>query len=340
VSTTRTTPVGNRYHLVAVLVAGAVVGVLVGLALTATSPIPGLPEPAAVVRVGLPVVRVLLDVAAVVTVGLCLLPLLVGFDRPRLTEPLMLGARRASMYSSLVWLVTALVTLIMQTAELRPGTDVSTAAVANYVSTIGAGKALVFVAVFALLCFGLALWSVVAGESVPAELRAAVALFALLPLPVTGHATNWRMHDFTMISMELHVLSAATWTGGLGAVVVVLAANRALLAHALPRFSKLATVCLVLVTVTGAFNGFVELAVSPTLTVLGGLFTTGYGILLVLKTLCLLTLAVLGARIRWKLLPAVTAHKPTALVTWAAVELGVMGLAFGLATVLTRAPIN
>ncbi|MCG8917564.1 CopD family protein [Actinokineospora sp. PR83] len=339
-STTRTTAVGNRYHLVAVLVAGAVVGVLVGLALTATSPIPGLPEPAAVVRVGLPVVRVLLDVAAVVTVGLCLLPLLVGFDRPRLTEPLMLGARRAAMYSSLVWLVTALVTLVMQTAELRPGTDVSAAAVANYVATIGAGKALVFVAVFALLCFGLALWSVVVGESVPAELRAAVALFALLPLPVTGHATNWRMHDFTMISMELHVLSAAAWTGGLGAVVVVLGANRALLAHALPRFSKLATVCLVLVTVTGAFNGFVELAVSPTLSVLEGLFTTGYGILLLLKTLCLLTLAVLGARIRWGLLPAVAAHKPTALVTWAAVELGVMGLAFGLATVLTRAPIN
>jgi copper resistance protein D len=143
-----------------------------------------------------------------------------------------------------------------------------------------------------------------------------------------------------MISMELHVLSAATWTGGLGALVVVLGANRTLLAHALPRFSKLATVCLVVVTVTGLFNGLVELAVNPSRTVFEGLFTSDYGILLGLKSLCLVTLAVLGARIRWRLMPAIAAHKATALLAWAAVELGVMGLAFGIASVLTRAPIT
>jgi copper resistance protein D len=32
-------------------------------------------------------------------------------------------------------------------------------------------------------------------------------------------------------------------------------------------------------------------------------------------------------------------HRPTALVGWAALELSVMGLAFGFAVVLSRAPV-
>ncbi|GAA3023746.1 copper resistance D family protein [Actinokineospora globicatena] len=336
-TTTRTTTYPG---IAAVLVVSAIVGVLVGLAVTAAEPVPGLPEPAVVVRVGLPVVRVLLDMAAVTTVGLCLLPLLIGFDRPKLAEPVLVGARRVAMLSALVWAVAALVALVLQTAELRPGKDVSAAAVWDYVGTVGAGKALLFVAAFALLSFALSLWSVRVGESVPAELRAAVSLFALLPLPVTGHATNWRWHDLTMISMELHVMSAAAWTGGLGAVVVLLAANRTLLAHALPRFSKLATICLVVVALTGVFNGAVELAVNPHTPLFEALVSTRYGVLVLLKLGCLVALAALGAKIRWRLLPAITAHRGTALVAWAGVELAIMGLAFGFAVVLTRAPVS
>ncbi|GAA2990197.1 copper resistance D family protein [Actinokineospora diospyrosa] len=337
-TSTRTTT--HHPWLAAGLVVSSIVGVLVGLAVTAAEPIPGLPEPAVVVRVGLPIVRVLLDMAAVVTVGLSLLPLLIGFDRPKLAEPVLAGARRVAMLSALVWVVTALVALVLQTAELRPGANVSAASVFDYIGTVGAGKALVFVAAFAAISFGLSVWSVRAGESVPAELRAAVALFALLPLPVTGHATNWRWHDFTMISMELHVMSAAAWTGGLGAVVVLLAANRTLLAHALPRFSKLATICLVVVTATGVFNGAVELLVNPNIPLLEALVGTRYGVLVLLKTACLVGLAVLGAKIRWRLMPAIAAHRSTALVTWAGLELAIMGLAFGFAVVLTRAPVS
>lgn len=338
--TTARTTLPPRYPLVVVLVAASISGVLIGLAIIATTPIPGLPEPGAVVRVGLPVVRVLLDMAAVVTVGLCLLPMLIGFDRPAAAEPVLAGARRVAAAAALVWAVCALVALVLQTAELRPGEDVSPGAVLDYVGTIGAGKALVFVAVFALIAAGLSLWAARVGEAVPAELRAAVALFALLPLPVTGHATNWRWHDLTMISMELHVMGSAAWTGGLGAVVVLLAANRTLLAHALPRFSRLATTCLVVVAATGLFNGLVEVAISPNHGFWGALLTTGYGQLVVLKIVCVGALAAIGGAIRWRLLPGVVAQRRTALVGWAGLELAVMGLAFGFAVVLTRAPVS
>ncbi|HEV8560036.1 MAG TPA: CopD family protein [Actinophytocola sp.] len=336
----RTTTAFARYHLVTVLVAASIIGVLVGLAIAATRPVAGLAEPDAVVRYGLPVARVLLDMAAVTTVGLSLLPILIGLDRPAAAGPVLLAGRRAAAVSALVWAVCALVVLVLQTAELRPGGIVSLGAISDYVAAVGGGKALVLVAVLALVSFGLALAAVRLGETVPAELRAAVAMFALLPLPVTGHATNWRWHDVTMVAIELHVMGAAAWTGGLGAVVVLLAANRRLLVTALPRFSTLATVCVLVVAGTGLFNAAVELMLAPDRSLLGALFGTRYGLLVLLKVTCLGLLAALGANIRWRLLPAIVRHKPTALVGWAALELGVMGLAFGFAVALARAPLT
>ncbi|SFP88286.1 putative copper resistance protein D [Amycolatopsis arida] len=336
---TETTSPFRYGPLLSVLVA-AVVGVLVGVALTATAPIPGVANPGEVVSVAIPLVRVLLDVAAVATVGLALLSVLVGYDRPKLSEPVLRRARRAAVVSALVWSVSALVALILQTAEFRPqARTVGLGDVRDYVATVGAGKALLIVAVLALTHAVLGVLAVRHGEKVPAEVRVGLGLFALLPLPVTGHASNWAYHDYTMISMELHVMSAVAWTGGLGAMAVLLVGNRTLLAHALPRFSKLATLCLLLAAGTGLFNGVVEIALNPTIDFWTGLLTTPYGQLVLLKTACVGVIALLGAQLRWRLLPRIVRHQPTALAAWATAELAVMGLAFGFAVVLTRAPV-
>lgn len=326
-----------RYPLVLALLVAGLAGMLVGLALTAAQPVPGVTEPGAVVRYGLPVVRVVFDLAAVATVGLSLLPILVGFDRPKHLGPVLDASRRAGAAAALVWALAALMALVLQTAEVRPGSDVSLGAVVEYVGEVGAGKALVFVACVALAAFVLGIVSVRVGDSVPAEVAAAVALFGLLPMPVTGHATNLQWRDFTMVSLELHVLAAVAWTGGLGAIVVLLAANRSLLATALPRFSRLAAVCLGVVAATGLFNAFMELTAEHGL--FDALFGTGYGVLVLLKLSCVVALAALGGNIRYRLLPAITRHQRTALVGWAALELSVMGLAFGFAVVLSRAPV-
>jgi putative copper resistance protein D len=336
----RTTAV-SRLPLVGAAVGTALAAALAGLVLTPVALIPGVPAPGAVVRFGLPVARVLFDLAAVATVGLNLLPFLVGLDRPKAAEAVLAGARRAAAFSGLALAVCALVVLVLQTAEVHPtGTGIAPAEVAEYVTTVSAGKALVFVTAVAVVSFVLSVWAVRSGDVVPAELRAAVALFALLPLPVTGHATDWRWQDYAMISMELHVLGAVVWMGGFGAVVIVLATNRTLLAGALPRFSKLATVCLCVVAVTGLFNAVVELVSVPGKDLVDTLLGTGYGTLVILKLVCFGGLAVLGGNIRWRLLPGIVRHQRTALVAWAALELAVMGAAFGFAVVLTRTPVG
>jgi putative copper resistance protein D len=336
-----TTSTNVRYVTLLCLVTAGLLSALIGVALTTTAPIPGVTDVSGGVSVAIPIVRVLLDMAAITTIGLSLLSVLVGYDRPKLSEPVMKLARPGAVAGALVWSMTAFVTLVLQTSEFKPqSATVSFGDVWEYVSQVGAGKALLIVGVLALLHAGLGVLALRHGEKVPAEVRVGLGLFALLPLPVTGHAVNWNYHDYTMISMELHVMSAVAWTGGLGAMAVLLIGNRTLLAHALPRFSKLATLCLILSAATGTFNGFIELYLNPTLGFWTALFTSPYGQLVLLKLLCTGVIALLGAHVRWKLMPQIIRHNRTALATWATLELTVMGLAFGFAVVLTRAPVS
>src|SRR6266498_1201656 len=113
-TTTRTTAF-SRLPLVGAAVGTALAAVLVGLVLTPVATIPGVPGPDAVVRFGLPIARVLFDLAAVATVGLNLLPFLVGLSRPKAAEQVLAGARRAAAFSALALAVCSVVVLVMQT---------------------------------------------------------------------------------------------------------------------------------------------------------------------------------------------------------------------------------
>ncbi|MET1074985.1 MAG: CopD family protein [Umezawaea sp.] len=337
--TTNWTTVPTRYYVLGGLVAGGVAGVLLGLALSTTQTVVGIAEAGPVVQFLHPLVRVLLDLSATVVVGLSLLPKLLGFNRPTITEPVLRIARPAAVVAAAVWVLTALLSIVIRAYQVRPDQPVTMAGVVDYVQRVGAGQGLLFSAVCALVYLWIGSLAARRGETVPAELRILVAMFGLLPLPVTGHASNWKYHDYSMISMELHVLGAAAWTGGLGALIALVAHRKGMLAEALPKFSKLATISLVLVSVTGLFNGLLELGLNPVVSLPGSLFTTSYGLLLLGKAVCAGALALLGANIRWRLLPRIAKHERTAVFGWAAAELTVMGVAFGLAVVLASAPV-
>ena len=341
-TTTRTATARRpRYPLLLVLVCGSLLGVAVGLAFTVTAAVPGIVAPGIAVVIGLPVSRALIDLAAVATVGLSVLPILIGAERAKRATRTLDLTRRIAAVSAAVWLLAALVSLMLETTQYAPGEPITTAAIGAYVRAIPSGQALLVVACCALVYLVVAALAIRRGEAVPVELRITVALFTVLPLTVTGHAAldagNWR--DFTLVSLELHVLSAVAWTGGLLAVMLLVATNRDILAEALPRFSKLATICVFTVGVTGAFNGWFELYITPGIHWYVALFTTGYGAILIGKLVCISGAAALGGYTRFKLLPAIAARRTTAVLKWATLEVTVLGVAFGLAAVLVRAPV-
>jgi putative copper resistance protein D len=318
------------------LVAGGALAVVLATWLTLPENAPGIPMPGPLVEYGLPVTRLVLDLAATATVGLSLLPKLLGFDDPEHTEPVTARARHWAVLCALVWCAAALVSTVLSAAELTPG---AVPDIAAFVDGIGSGQGLIVSASCALASAAVGMLAVRFGEKVPAELRVLVAGFGLLPLPVTGHASNWYWHDLSMVSMELHVIGAAAWTGGLLALAVLLSRRRDLLARTLPRFSRLATYALLVVGLSGVFNGFVELVLSPGTSFPQSLITTKYGWLVLAKAVLTGVVALLGANIRWRLMPAIARRSPTAFAAWAAFELTVMGLAYGVAVALTRSPV-
>ncbi|MGR6916155.1 copper resistance D family protein [[Actinomadura] parvosata] len=317
----------------------AVVAAVAASSFTAQESVPGIPMPGPVVSVGLPIVRVLLDVAAVAVVGLSLLPKLLGFKLPEHTEPVMVRVRPLAVLAAWAWAICALVTIVFQTAELNPGAVPTFGMIASYVGNVGTGQGLLFSAACALAAAGIGLMAVRFGEKVPAELRIIVALFGLLPIPVTGHAVNSVWHDPIMISMEIHVMGAAAWTGGLLATVVFLAPHSGLLAVVLPKFSRMATVCLLLVALSGLVTGLGTMALTPGVTLPGAIVTSHYGVLVVVKTALVALLVPLAAHIRFRLLPVIRRGGATALASWAVAEVGIMGLAYGVAVAITRASI-
>ncbi|GIH99536.1 CopD family protein [Planobispora takensis] len=322
------------------LVAGAVSAVLVATAFGAAEAVPGITLPSPLVEYGLPVLRVLLDLAAVAVVGLSFLPKLLGFDDPDRTEPVMRRARPMAVSFAWAWAVLALLTIVFMTAELNPGVFPTPGMIAEYVDEVGAGQGLLFSAACALTYAGIGLLAVRFGEKVPAELRIVIALFGLLPIPVTGHAVDSVWHDPIMVSMELHVLGAAAWTGGLTVIALLVARDRELLARILPRFSRLATLALVVVGLSGLVNGLATMALTPGTELPGALLTSEYGLLVLAKVALTALLIPLAAHIRFRLLPPIRRREGTAVAAWAAAEVTVMGLAYGVAVALTTASIT
>ncbi|WP_326824288.1 copper resistance D family protein [Streptosporangium sp. NBC_01756] len=337
----RTTGAGTvRKLLAGGLISGAVLAVLAATVFTAQQAVPGITLPGPLVEYGLPVLRVLLDLAAVAVVGLSLLPRLLGFDDPERTEPVMRRARPAAVTFAWAWAVLALAVIVFQTAQLNPGLVPTPGMVAEYVDSVGAGQGMLFSAACALVYAGIGLLAVRFGEKVPAELRIVIAFFGLLPIPVTGHAVDSVWHDPIMISMELHVMGAAAWTGGLLTIVTLLTGDRELLARVLPKFSRLATLALVLVGLSGLVNGLATMALTQGVELPGAVFTSDYGLLVVAKTVCVALLVPFAAHIRFRLLPRIAARQGTAVAAWAAAEITVMGLAYGVAVALTTASMS
>ncbi|WP_285488753.1 CopD family protein [Amycolatopsis taiwanensis] len=329
-----------RYVLLVVLAGGVLAGALIGLAITATAT-RGAVTSGPLVAVGLALSRSVLDGAAVVTVGMSLLPkLLVPEPAASVAAPLAL-ARLIATVSSAVWLVAALVSMVLEVVDINVGEPFTIAAIGWYVRGAGAGQAHLVVACCAFVYLVVTVLALRRGEEVPAELRIAVAVFALLPLSTAGHAASGAqgLENLALVSIELHVIAAVSWTGGLLAVLLLLGLDRNLLAGALPRFSKLATVCVFLTAFTGLFDGWYELHRTPGILWYLALFTTRYGWVLIGKGACVAAAGLLGGYTRLRLLPKIVERRTTAVVTWTTVEIGILAEAFGLAAVLIRAPV-
>ena len=159
-----------------------------------------------------------------------------------------------------------------------------------------------------------------------------LTLLAILAHIEGGHAAAasgaWR--PVNLMVQWLHVSAVGAWIGGLAALVVALGrAPDDDRTAAVRRFSTVAGVLIVVVAATGTARAIDEVGSW------GGLITTRYGQLVLVKAGLLILLGVLGALNRYRSVPA-AARTLVGLRRIGAAELVVAAVTFMIAAVLTQ----
>ena len=170
------------------------------------------------------------------------------------------------------------------------------------------------------------------GRTRPVALIAMVcSLAALLPTVLVGHPRSSEHPAIATLSVSAHVVGAALWVGGLAAIGWLAAIGDARWGAALPRYSRLALLCVVVLTLSGVLTSALRL------NSLAELVTSRYGAIVTFKVVLLTGLVVAGWLQRQYVFVGTPMQRRHFLLV-AALELTTMTMAFALAVALARTP--
>jgi cytochrome c oxidase assembly factor CtaG/putative copper export protein len=284
-------------------------------------------------QTALQIIRVVTESGAVVCIGsLLLAAFLVPPQRSGMLAADGYAALRTAGWSALVWLVGAALSVPFTAADAigQPVTQIlDPAELIKVAGLVEQAKAwaitAVLVALVALGCRLVLSWGWTA-------VLFFLALFALVPVAVTGHSSSGGAHDLATNSLLYHLIAAALWVGGLIALLAHGRRRGDHLALATTRFSRLALVCWIAMAVSGTLNALVRLSVTD-------LFSSTYGLLVVGKIAALVVLGVIGYLQRERSVRQVVASgSGRSLLRLAGVEVLIMFVTIGIAVALSRTP--
>jgi cytochrome c oxidase assembly factor CtaG/putative copper export protein len=312
--------------LLATAVGAGLVVVLGGDGLTGL----GLPDPGLLTRAGLPVVRVLAECAAVVTVGsLLLAAFLVPPQASGYLDTGGYAAVRTARIAAFVWALTAalMVPLLASEALGHPVTEVLDlrllASLMSELPQLGAWALTAWITlVLAGFCWIALTWGAVVWLF-------ALSVLGLTPVALTGHSSAGGAHDIATSSLLYHLVAAALWVGGLIALLAHLARRGDHAGLACARFSRLALVCWIVMAVSGVINALIRVTPDQLLTT--------YGLLVLGKVTALLVLGVFGWLHRRSAVAAVADRGDrAAILRLGGAEVLVMLATIGLAAALSQ----
>ncbi len=160
---------------------------------------------------------------------------------------------------------------------------------------------------------------------------AILAIAALVPMGTQGHSGEESHHDAAMMALILHIIAAAIWLGGLVLMIVIRPlVGRDAIATAMSRYSSMALAAFVVVAISGTVRAAIGVGAWENL-------ATPYGAILLVKVGALLALGLLGAWYRRRLIGRMGEDAGSRRF-WGlvALELAFMGIASGAAAALAR----
>ena len=287
-------------------------------------------DPGTVVRYGLPIAKLFVNLGAAATIGpLVLVCFVFSNKHPEFEKALDFAAASAAFWA-VASATTGFLTVLSVTAQPFSLSPEFGQFLGAFFTQIAFGQAwlatTLIAAVTTVLCFAVRSRTLLLFVTV-------FAVIALVPMALQGHSAGAAGHDAAISSLGLHLVFAAVWLGGLLTIVIVrktLETGR--IGVVLARYSTFAIICFVVVAVSGYVNAALRVGS------LDGL-TKPYGVLVLVKIAALLALGGFGALHRRYLVRRMQQRENGQNTTFwwiMAAELAFMGIASGVAAALAR----
>ena len=156
------------------------------------------------------------------------------------------------------------------------------------------------------------------------------SVLMIVPLGLEGHSATGGDHDYGTNSYLWHLLFTVLWLGGLMALIAHGRRRGLELRQAVSRYSKIALVSVLVMSISGLINAAIRIEFSDW-------FTTDYGWLITAKFIGVLVLAAFGFAHRVWAIPKLD-ERPQLFRQVAVVEVLVMAAICGVAVSLGRTP--
>lgn len=312
----------------AALVAASFVALALALAIGGGASPQLLEDPGAVVRYGLPVSSMLVNIGAAGMIGaIGLVVFAIPPASPAWNRALDVAAGSAALFT-VAAAVTGFFNYLSVTARALSFDDAFSQGLGQFLTQIELGQAwlqtTLLGAVVTVLCFAVRNHTALVFVGL-------AAVVCLVPMAQQGHAAGADGHDAAITALGLHLVFAAAWLGGL--VVIALLSRQLstpVLVDVVARYSSVALVCFVVVAASGYVSA--ELRVGSLDRLL-----TPYGVLVLVKVGALLVLGVIGALHRRFVIGRLGSTERRRHFWWLIVaELAFMGIATGFASALAR----
>lgn len=315
----------------AILVVVALVVLLILLAYGGGAAPLRLDDPGPVVRWGLPIAQLVVNLTAAGMVGSLVLALFALKAGTRAFDTALgVASLSAAIFTVAAGLTAFLTFLNVFNPQLDAGPEFG-AQLGRFLTEQELGRAWLITviagAVLTVLTFAVRSWT-------PTLLVAILAIVALVPMATQGHSGDLGTHDTAVTSLALHTVGAALWLGGLVlAVIVRPVLDRQVLATLMARYSSIALFAFIVVAVSGVARSIIALQEWEAL-------LSPYGLILTVKVAALVAMGALGAWYRRRLLgrlaPSSGASGSGPFWGLVALELALMGVASGAAVALSR----
>jgi putative copper resistance protein D len=283
-------------------------------------------DPGAVVRYGVPIAKLVVDLSIAIALGALALGLFALSSR----EKEFGRALDIAAAGSALWTVSAAASSILvfsSTASQAPNLGAAYGqGLGDFLTTIPVGRAWLTTtligAALTVLCFAVRNVTILGFVT-------ALAVIGLIPLSEQGHAGDSSTHNAAITAIWLHVLFASFWLGGLLTLVLLrkLLTPERMMA-VLPRYSTIALIAFLIVAASGTVSAVIRVGTWPNL-------LTPYGVLVLVKITALGALGLFGAVYRRAIIGRLTRENARKMF-WilATAELAFMGIAEGVASAL------